>query len=450
MRRLLLFVAVLTFTALAACAQTTQDLDAIAARYYKPDGPGAAVLVIKDGRTLLRKGYGLADLELRVPVTPDNIFRIGSLTKQFTTVAILQQVQRGNIKLDDAITKYLPNAPVRGKTVTIEHLLTHTSGIPSYTDQPKFWETMREDRKPEELLAIAKDVPPDFDPGTSWHYDNSGYILLGMLLEKVTGTPYADYMRKQVFEPAGLKHTDYDVNDKVIVNRAHGYSRSHGEWINAPYISMTTPYAAGALISTVDDLARWNDALAEGKLVDPKLLARAQTSYRLSDGTMTGYGYGWGMRTYEGHRIVEHGGGINGFQSYALAMPDDHIYVVVLANANRSPQPSWIAQLLATTAVGKPYAPKLVALSSDVLDRYAGTYKINAKESFTVKRDGDHLVLDSSDEPTVAIDPTSATTFVFREAVGSVSFEGDKIAVTTYGPVQIGTKTAEANGRKAE
>ena len=432
-----------------SAADLTSQLDALAAKFYKANEPGAAVLVIKDGKTLLRKGYGLADVELNVPVTPDNVFRIGSVTKQFTAVAVLQLVQQGKLALEDDVTKHLPDFPTQGKKVTIEHLLTHTSGIPSYTGLPAMNRIRRQEVSPTELIETFKGVPFEFEPGSKWAYNNSGYVLLGAIVEKLSGIKYADYVRKNLFTPAGLTHTDYEDQAKIIPKRAKGYSQMGPDhYVNAPFLSMTVPYAAGALISTVDDLARWNDALNSGKLVDPKLLARAHKGYMLTDGKPTNYGFGWAESAYEGHRVVQHGGAINGFLSALLTMPNDKLVVVVLGNANRQPTPGYVAALLAGAAIGKPYEPKTITLANDVLDRYSGVYQVDERLKHRVRRDGERLLLIPGDGPPSELMPVSETEFAVKDSMNRVRFTVTNGKVTTmttesYGPPEAATRTEE-------
>jgi D-alanyl-D-alanine carboxypeptidase len=426
-------------------ADLTADLDAIAGRYYQAGEPGAAVLVRKGGKTLLRKAYGQADLELSVPLSADNVFRIGSVTKQFTAVAILQLVQRGKIALDDDLGKLLPGYPAPAKRITLEHLLTHTSGIPSYTSLPSHRKTMRLDTTPEEMIARFRDLPLEFDPGTRYSYSNSNYILLGSIVEKHSGLTYAGYVKRHLFEPAGMTASRYDENDLVIPRRAHGYSQDGTRWINTPYLSMTVPFAAGGLVSTVDDLAKWSDALRGGKLVDPKLLARAHTAFKTADGTSIRYGYGWRVTEYEGHRIIEHGGAINGFSSDLLMMPDDDLTVVVLQNGNREPAPEWLGFQLAAAAIGKPYPPAPIAMTTAQLDRYTGTYRLDETRANVVTREGDRLVFQAARGPRFELLPLSETEFFATDFPTRIRFtmtggRPARLMMVGYGGAEVSTR----------
>ncbi|HEV7517681.1 MAG TPA: serine hydrolase domain-containing protein, partial [Thermoanaerobaculia bacterium] len=297
----------------ASDADLAAQIDQLLAKTDPAAEPGAAVLVEKDGKVLLRKGYGMANLELGVPIAPEMVFRLGSITKQFTALAILKLAEQGKLALADDLTQYLPDFPTHGQKITLEHLLTHTSGIKSYTSLPEWRKTIRQDLTPQQVVDFFKNEPADFAPGEKWLYDNSGYFLLGMVLEKVTGKAYGDWLAETIFTPLGMTHTSYGADAPIVPGRAAGYEGEPGYYRNAGYLSMTQPYAAGALLSTVDDLALWERALFSGTLVKKDLFDRMVTPYRLKSGKSTGYGYGLALWSFEGHRVIEHGGGINGF-----------------------------------------------------------------------------------------------------------------------------------------
>jgi CubicO group peptidase (beta-lactamase class C family) len=321
LRRTLAALLLLLCLNVAALAQTPDDaaaakaIDELVSKAYPADGPGASVVVIKEGRTLLRKGYGMADVELGVRVEPDMVFRLGSITKQFTAVAILMLAEQGKLSLADDVTKFFPDFPTKGRAVTVEHLLTHTSGIKSYTSIPAWRAMWRKDMTVAELIDLFKNEPADFEPGAQWAYNNSGYILLGAIIEKLSGMTYEQFLQKNVFEPLGMKHTFYGSAARVIPRRVPGYTMSEDGLRNAEYLSMTQPYAAGSLLSTVDDLALWDTALYTDKLVKQASLQKAWTPYVLKDGGTTNYGFGWSKLQYDGRTLIEHGGGIHGFST---------------------------------------------------------------------------------------------------------------------------------------
>ena len=329
-----------------AAVTPTAAIDTLLKGSFPADRPGAAVIVVKDGRILFRKAYGMADLELGVPLQPDMVFRLGSITKQFTAAAILMLAEEGKLSLQDPIEKHLAGYPTQGHVITIEHLLTHTSGIQSYTDMPG-WMTSRiqSPMTVTELVDGFKKEPMQFAPGETWAYNNSGYILLGAIVEKASGKTYEAFVRERIFEPLGMTASYYDRTEPIIPKRAPGYTREGDQPRNARYLSMTQPYAAGSLASTVDDLARWDASLYTEKLLKKASLDRAWTPYVLKNGKATGYGYGWGVSTLRGRRAISHGGGIFGFSTYAVRLPDERVYVAVLCNSDSpSADPGYLGE----------------------------------------------------------------------------------------------------------
>jgi CubicO group peptidase (beta-lactamase class C family) len=410
-----------------------QRIDAYLRSVYAAQEPGAAVIVVDDGQVLLREGYGLANVELGVPIAPDMVFRIGSVTKQFTAVAALLLVQEGKLALDDEITKYLPDYPTHGKKITVEHLLTHTSGIKSYTSLPEWLAKRREDLTLEQLIGLFKDQPMDFAPGEKWLYNNSGYVLLGAVLEKASGQSYEELLRSRIFAPLGMQRTGYGHTTPILAGRVAGYQRGQAGWENAAFLSMSQPYAAGALVSTVDDLARWNAVLDGGKLLPPPLLARAMTGYALTDGKSTGYGYGWGIADWRGHHFVEHGGGIDGFQSYVLREPRAGLFVAVLSNAlGREPDPDTVATKVALLALGESIEdPPVVKPAPEVLDRYTGVYRIDETTIRVVTREGDRLFTQRTGGEKLEALPISETEFFYRNSLERASFRRDAVGKVT-------------------
>jgi CubicO group peptidase (beta-lactamase class C family) len=301
--------------------------------------PGMSVAIQKGNEILLARGYGLANVELSVPASAETVYRIGSITKQFTAAAILQLAEAGKLRLEDELTKYFPDYPVRGNRVTIHHLLTHTSGIKSYTSLgPKFWgEAARLELADSQLVALFKDEPFDFAPGEKWAYNNSGYYLLGMIVEKASGMPYRQYLREKLLGPLGLRSTSYCDNRPIMPHRASGYEVRNGVLENDDPIGMSTPGAAGAICSTVLDLLAWRRALFSTQVVSAASLQRMITPVRLNNDSVTSYAYGLGIGKLESHRSISHGGGINGFITHLGYLPDDSLTVVVLGNLGRAP-----------------------------------------------------------------------------------------------------------------
>jgi len=410
---------------LAATPDDVARIDRMFAETYPASGPGAAVLVLERGKTVLRKGYGMAELELGVPIAPDMVFRVGSVTKEFTAACILKLVEEGRLSLDDPVSKLLPDFPTGGRRVTVEQLLTHTSGLRSYTDMPSWAGHRREDWTLSELEAFFRGEPFDFEPGTRWHYDNSGYVLLGAILEKVAGKPYADVVAETIFRPLGMKDTRYGSDAPIVPGRVAGYVKGPGGVLNAPFLSMTQPYAAGALVSTVDDLARWHAGLDAGRVVSPGILRRLWTPKVLPDGTDTRYGFGWILWNYRGRRVVEHGGGINGFQTANLRLPDDGIYVAVLSNCGGCADTRGLALRAASRLAGVPLDERPAAsVAAERLDRLAGTYRDPDGDDWIVARDGDHLTLAAGPARGEAW-AASETEFFFRDRARTLVFTTD-------------------------
>ena len=427
-------------------------IDSILEKVYKANEPGAAVLVKKEGKVLFRKGYGLADMELGVSVEPDMVFRLGSITKQFTAVAILMLAEQGKLSLQDEISKFLPDYPTQAKAITVEHLLTHTSGVKSYTDLPEWFPLWRKDMSLKEIIDLFKDKPMEFSPGERWKYSNSGYILLGAIIEKVSGETYEAFLQKHIFEPLGMKHSYYGSASRLIPRRVPGYSKGKTGFENAAYISMTQPYAAGSLLSSVDDLAIWSEALLAGKLIKKESLERAFTSYKLKDGSDTRYGYGWFTSNYEGHRFIEHGGGIMGFTAYSLFMPEDQIFVALLTNSaieGRVPEP--FAFRIAALTLEKPYSePVAISISEKAIIPLVGVYVNAQNEERYISRDGKRLFSRSAGGAKTEIFPASPTEFFFKDSFTRIEFKKSKKGETTglqvigrLGPIETYTKTAK-------
>jgi D-alanyl-D-alanine carboxypeptidase len=350
-------------TKAAAAQPITARLDALFKTQFKADEPGVTVIVVKNGKTLLRKAYGAADIAAKTPLTPGTVLRLGSLTKQFTAVAILMLADEGKLALNDPITRFFPDYPTGGKVVTIEHLLTHTSGIVSYTGKPNFEDGANRDLSVAQMIDTFKNDPLEFEPGTQFHYNNSGYFLLGAIIEKVSGLTYPRFVEQRIFTPLGMKDTAYEGFERSAAPRAKGYSAKGTTFEPAAPMSMSQPYAAGALVSTVGDLAKWDAAITAGKLIKPASWKLAFTPYKLNPEKSTGYGYGWGVRTFQGAPAIDHDGGINGFSTYALRLPQQKMFIAVLANRDSGGvHPEVLAQKAAGLAMGKPFVePKAAA-----------------------------------------------------------------------------------------
>jgi CubicO group peptidase (beta-lactamase class C family) len=334
-----------------------------------------AVLVAKDGKVLFKKGYGMANIELGVPHTPEMKFQIGSITKQFTATAIMQLQEKGLLSLDDPITKHLPDYPKEtGDSITIHHLLSHTSGIPNYTNMPGVMDNKALKISVEDLMATFKDEPLDFEPGEKYQYSNSNYIVLGAIIEKLSGKAYEDYIQENIFEPLGMDNSGYDHRDRIMKNRAAGYSQDEkGELVNAEFVHMSTPYAAGALYSTVGDMFIWDQALYTDKLLKKSSLDKMFTPNKGN------YGYGWVIQDSFGHKCIWHNGGIFGFYTTIDRWVDDKVCVVVLSNNDGAPVET-ISRSLAAMVFGEPYDEPVIKtpiqMDPSIFADYKGVYEI--------------------------------------------------------------------------
>ncbi|GAB4497061.1 MAG: hypothetical protein OHK0019_29970 [Saprospiraceae bacterium] len=421
----LLFV-LFIYSVLPAFSQVlTLEFDKLLQEHFKPDGPGAAVLVAKKGQIVYEKAFGMANLELGVPLKTDHVFRIGSVSKQFTGAAIMQLVEQGKLSLQDDLTKFIPDYPTQGKKITVEHLLTHTSGIKSYTDM-KEWtpEVQRKDFTVSELIDFFKNEPMDFNPDAKWQYNNSGYILLGYIIEKASGQTYGEYVTEHIFKPLGMKNSYYGDVEPVIKNRAAGYSQASpaGSYRNAAFLSMTQPYAAGSLLSTVEDLYTWTKALHSDKVVKPESLKKMTTPYTLPDGTNTHYGYGLQMGNLLGSPTVEHSGGIHGFLSDLVYLPNEDVCVVILTNCDCKPL-SNLAARLAALVVGKPFQPASIKVETSDLEQYVGVYENDKKEQRVISAEGGQLYSQRTGGQKFKIIPYGPDQFFFEESFARITFQ---------------------------
>jgi CubicO group peptidase (beta-lactamase class C family) len=387
-----------------------------------------SVLVARDGKVILSKGYGSANLEWEVPNSPSAKFRLGSITKQFTAACILLLEERGKLKVEDPVKKYMPDAPAAWDKVTIFHLLTHTSGIPSFTGFPDYHSTEATPTTPEQLVARFRDKPLEFQPGEKWNYSNSGYVLLGYLIEKISQQSYSQFVQENIFNPLGMKDSGYDSNTAVILHRASGYSPGDKGISNAGYIDMSIPLSAGGLYSTTEDLLRWEQGLMGGKLLSAASLQKMTTPFK-SD-----YAFGLAVHTANGHKVIEHNGGIEGFNTALAYYPEDKLTVVVLANLNGG-APESIASNLAALARGEkvvlPSERKEIAVSLAILEKYVGTYELMPNFDIVVTLEGSQLMSQATGQSKFPMFAESETKFFLKVVDAEVEFfKNDKGDVT--------------------
>lgn len=326
------------FTSAIFAQDKAQQIEQLLAKYNEYGQFNGSALVSENGKVIFKKGFGSANMEWNIPNEPDTKFRLGSITKQFTAFLIVKLAEEGKLKLDVPVTTYLPDYPKEnGSKITIHNLLTHTSGIPNYTNAPNF---LREKAKnpyaPADFVKTFSSLPLEFTPGEKFNYSNSGYFLLGYIIEKITGKTYEQYLQETIFTPLKMVNSGYDHSDVIIKKRAAGYEKNGKQIINAAYLDMSIPYAAGSLYSTVEDLYLWDQALYTNKLLSEKSMESLFKPYIKAWGDES-YGYGWSIEEINNGdkgklKIIEHGGGINGFNTIISRIPADKNLVVLLNN----------------------------------------------------------------------------------------------------------------------
>ena len=336
--------------------------------------PGVSLAVVKNGQVVLAKGYGFANLEHKVSVTPETIFQSGSLGKQFTATAVMMLVADGKVALDEKISKYLGGVPEAWSMITIRHLLTHTSGLTDYPDDFDF----RRDYTEDELLKRAQAITPAFKPGEKWQYSNLAYVTLGILIHKVSGQFYGDFLQERVFKPLGMTTTRIISEEDIVPNRAAGYRIVKNEIKNQNWVSPTLNTTAdGALYLTALDLAKWDAALYGEKLLKQNLLEQMWTTAKLDNNKTTDYGFGWALGQINGHRLIQHGGAWQGFTSYIARYVDDKLTVIVLDNlagGNAGLIAHRVAQLHNPELARKPIndtEPQITTTVKDLLQKLA-------------------------------------------------------------------------------
>jgi CubicO group peptidase (beta-lactamase class C family) len=326
-------VLLLSLTCYAQNGVSTKVDEYIRAEMVAQQIPGVSLAVIRNGEIVIARGYGLANIEHQVPVKPETIFQSGSMGKQFTATAVMMLAEEGKLSLDDKITKYFPDGPAAWHNITVRHLLTHTSGM---TDYPENFD-LRRDYTEDDLVQRIKAVPLAFQPGDKWSYSNLAYVMLGVLIHKVSGKFYGDFLQERVFQPLGMSTARVISESDIVPNRAAGYRLVNGQLKNQNWVSPSLNTTAdGALYLTVYDAAKWDAALYGEKLLKRSSLEAMWTAVKLNDGKTHPYGFGWALGDVRGHRVVEHGGAWQGFKAQISRYPDDKLTIVVFANQARA------------------------------------------------------------------------------------------------------------------
>jgi CubicO group peptidase (beta-lactamase class C family) len=396
--------------------------------------PGTAIGIYRRGQVLMAKGYGLADVELNVPVKAETVFQSGSVGKQFVSAAVMMLVEEGKVGLDDSIVKYFPSAPNSWKPILVKNLLSHTSGLAEYESGerigPKGPFYLRLDFTEDELLEKTEALPIEFQPGEKWNYRNTNYMLLGIMIHKVTGKFYADYLGERIFKPLGMTSTRLISDADIIPNRASGYELQDGKLQNQSWVSPTfNSTADGTLYFNVLDLAKWDEALYGTALLKQSSFDRIWTVFQLTDGkpNPAHYGFGWVISTLNGHKIIEHGGAWQGFTCAISRYVDDNLSVVVLTNLGAgNTHPGQIAHTIAgivnpALIPPPPKEHKEIAVDPKLFDGYLGSYKAS-NFILAITREGDHLFVQSTGEPKVEIFPEGVRDYFLKAVDAQITF----------------------------
>jgi len=393
---------------------------------------GVSVLVSKNGEIIYEKGFGYADIGNKVPVTPDTKFRIGSITKQFTASAILKLQEEGKISVTDKLSKFIPDFP-RGDEVTIHHLLTHTSGIHSFTDRPNFLKYVTLSITSKSLVDSIKTWPYDFNPGDRYLYNNSGFFILGYIVENISGKSFGEYLNETFFKPLGMNSTGVYSTTLLLDNEAYGYSIENGKILKALNWDMSWAGGAGAIYSTVKDLYTWNEAIFNGKVLKEESLKAAFTPVVLNNKEKSDYGYGWAFQDVRGYKFISHGGGLQGFLSFLERQPENKITVAVLCNSTPPPDginPGANAISIAEYLLWKDMQKQStfasdLAIDESILKSYVGRYDYGQGAVLIVTLDGKQLNAQMTGQPMFPIFPSSKNEFNWKVVEAKVKFETD-------------------------
>jgi CubicO group peptidase (beta-lactamase class C family) len=391
--------------------------------------PGVSVLASQNGKIIYEKSFGYADVGNKVPVTSDTRIRIGSITKQFIATSILKLQEEGKLSVGDKLSRFIPDFP-RGDEVTIQHLLTHTSGIHSFTDRPGFLRYVTLPITPSAMVDTIKVRPYDFNPGDRYLYNNSGFYLLGYIVEKISGKSLASYLKETFFKPLGMNKTGIYETKELLDNEAYGYSYENGKLIKAINWDMSWAGGAGAIYSTTKDLNTWNEAVFNGKVLSGESLKAAFTPIVLNDKQKIDYGYGWSLQDYRGIKFISHGGGLHGFLSFLERQPEKKVNVVVLCNSTPPPpgiDPTSNALLIAEYLLWSDMA-KQSSFASDfsvdenTLKSYVGRYNYGQGAVLIVTLEGKQLYAQMTGQPNFPIFPSSKDEFNWKVVEAKIKF----------------------------
>jgi D-alanyl-D-alanine carboxypeptidase len=386
-----IFICFLVNFAVAQDTELARRIDAIAAKALSRPTAGLSIAIARKHKVVFSRGYGLANVDHSVQVTPETVFHIASISKNILAAVLLQLVEKGKLDLDADVTRYVPDAPVQGHQVTVRQLLNHTSGIFSFTSLPNAEVNERLDLDHTQVLALVKDKQFDFDPGTAWRYNNTGFYLAGMVVERVTGQDYGTYVREQLFKPLGMSSAMLCDARMIVPHLTAGYERDKKTLVNTPFISWKLPHAAGAICSTAEDLLKWEAALDSGRVLSTASLKMLRSPTQLKDGTWIDYGLGTRLGSFAKHKVVGHTGSGGGFGNVLVNYPADDLTIVVLMNTGNSAASALgIAGAIARPLLGLPEKTNLLdlAVPKEELAALTGTYNSDESTVETYEKDG--------------------------------------------------------------
>lgn len=414
----------------SASAQTDKVDNYIKAQMDLQKIPGLSIAVVRNGEIVKTKGYGVANIELNVPAKPETVYQSGSMGKQFTATAVMMLVEEGKIALDDKFNKYFPDSPESWNNITVRNLLTHTAGT---TDYPKDFD-FRRDYTEAELLKIAQAISLAFAPGEKWSYSNIGYVTLGILISKVTGKFYGEFLRERIFKPLGMTSARIISEADIVPNRAAGYRMLKSELKNQEWVSPSMNTTAdGSLYLTVLDVAKWDAALYTERLLKKSSLDQMWTPVKLNSGETRPYGFGWSFGDLRGRKIIEHGGAWQGFTSHIARYVDEKLTIIVLANragANPGNIAHGIARLYSSERASIKH--KEVQVDPRSLDQFVGRYELEPGSVLNITRLADHLWLKATGKPKAQLFAESQTDFFLKAIDAQVSFVKDASGKVTH------------------
>lgn len=429
-----------------AASEKNKQIDELARSIFANHRAGGVVLVRKGDEVIYREAFGLADIEHNVKMRPDSVMKLASVTKQFSAMAVMQLIEANKLRFEDTLGDIIDGYPAVGENVTIRQLLNQVSGIKNISRIQASRDARPLDKTVDELIAYFSELPLEFPSGTQWQYSNSNYILLTKVIEVTSGESYGDYMKKHIFEPLNMVNTQYGSRFPIIANRARGYRMKDGELENANYISMTQPQGAGALLSTIDDLNLWDQALQSEKLVSEEMFELASTPVELTDGQTFMYGLGWLLPKIRGVQSMEHNGGIDGFFSQVIRVPEHNVYVAVISNAEHI-NSQLIAEEIAAIVIGLP-VKRIQSKQSD-LEMYVGEYDFGNGQVRTISAVDGFLYEQINNGNKSKLSHAGSDQFYYDLGLNYVTFEnnnenGEMVFNHRYGGPTAGVKKLEA------